>query len=126
MLAVSDGARAIEFYRSAFGAFELWRIDAGGAVVAGLAVGGAQFFLAQASPPYGTHSPASVGGTTVRIELFVDDPAAVQAQAVAAGAEERYPVTEHSYATVDGGTVSLLQGMIVDPCGHYWLIGRFL
>ena len=126
MLAVSDGARAVEFYRSAFGALELWRIDAGGAVIAGLAVDGSEFFLAQAAPSHGTHSPASVGGTTVRIELFVDDPAAVQAQAVAAGAQERYPVSEHSHATVDGGSVSLLQGMIVDPFGHYWLIGRFL
>lgn len=126
MLAVPDGARAVDFYKEAFGAVERWRIDAGGTVVAGLSVDGAEFFLAQASPPHGTHSPESVGGTTVRIELFVDDPEAVLARAVSAGAEERNPVTEHSHRTTDGGTFRMLQGMAVDPFGHCWLIGKLL
>lgn len=46
MLAVSDGAAAIVFYQEALGAIELWRIDAGGQVVAGLSVDGAELFLA--------------------------------------------------------------------------------
>ncbi len=126
MLAVSDGARAVEFYKGAFGAVERWRIDAGGSVVAGLSVDGAEFFLAAASPPHGTHSPESVAGTTVRIELFVDDPEAALARAVAAGAVERNPVTEHSQRTTAGGTLRMIQGMVIDPFGHYWLIGKFL
>lgn len=95
MLAVSDGVRAIAFYKSAFGAVERWRLDAGGSVIAGLSVDGAELFLAEASPPHGTHSPESVAGTTVRIELFVDDPQAAFERAVANGAVERNPVTEH-------------------------------
>jgi PhnB protein len=126
MLAVPDGARAVEFYKSAFGAVERWRIEAGAAVIAGLSVDGAEFFLAPASPPHGTYSPESVGGTTVRIELFVEDPEAVVKQAIAAGAEERDPVTEHSHRTSEGGTFRMLQGMVVDPFGHYWLIGKFV
>lgn len=126
MLAVSDGVQAIDFYEAAFGAVERWRINAGGAVIAGLSVDGAEFFLAPASPPHGTHSPDAVGGTTVRIELYVDDPEATQARAVAAGAEERNPVSEHSHATTTGGSFRMLQGMVVDPFGHYWLIGKFL
>lgn len=77
MLAVSDGNTAIEFYKAAFGATLLWHLDAGGHVVAGLSINGAKFFLAHESPPHGTRGPASVGFTTVRIELFVDDPVAV-------------------------------------------------
>lgn len=126
MLAVTDGARAIDFYKSAFGAVERWRLDAGGSVVAGLSVDGAELFLAEASPPHGTHSPESVGGTTVRIELFVDDPEAAFERAVAAGAIERSPLTEHSHVTTVGSTFRMLQGMVIDPFGHYWLIGKFL
>jgi PhnB protein len=71
MLAVGDGNAAIEFYKAAFGATLLWCLDGG---VAGLSIDGANFFLAEESPPHGTRGPASAGFTTVRIELFVDDP----------------------------------------------------
>jgi PhnB protein len=125
MLAVSNGAAAIEFYKSAFGAVELWRIDAGGSVVAGLTVDGAEFFLADANPPK-TIGPDAVGGTTVRIELFVDDPGAALARAVAAGATDPTPVTEHSHTTVAGSIFRMLQGGVKDPFGHTWLIGKFL
>ena len=74
MLAVRNGAGAIEFYKEAFGAEELWRVDSGGSVVAGLKVDDAVFFLADESPSNGTRGPDSVGATTVRIELFVEDP----------------------------------------------------
>ncbi len=73
MLAVSDGNAAIAFYKAAFGASLLWHLD-GGHVVAGLSIDDAPFFLAHESPPHGTRGPASVGFTTVRIELFMDDP----------------------------------------------------
>ena len=86
MLAVSDGQAAIAFYKAAFGAELLWRLG-DGHVVAGLSVGGAQFFLAHESPDYGTRSPDSAGFTTVRIELFVDDPKAVQQRALDAGGD---------------------------------------
>jgi uncharacterized glyoxalase superfamily protein PhnB len=127
MLAVGDGNAAIEFYKAAFGATVMWHLEHDGHVVAGLSVGGANFFLSQESPNHGTRSPASVGFTTVRIELFVDDPVAVHSQAVAAGAIERNPVSEHNYTTNGPRPIKrMLQGAVVDPFGHMWLIGKFL
>jgi PhnB protein len=124
MLAVGDGNAAIEFYRAAFGATLLWRLDG---EVAGLSIDGAQFFLAQESPPHGTRGPASAGFTTVRIELFVDDPVAVHRRAVAAGAIEKDPVREHEHATTGPRPIGrMLQGAVVDPFGHMWLVGKIL
>jgi len=126
-LAVSDGAAAIEFYKAAFGASVLWSLEAGGHIVAGLSIDGARFFLAQESPRYGTRSPSSVGFTTVRIELFVDDPITVQTRALAAGAVEHSPVNEHTHHTAGPVPIKrMLQGAVVDPYGHMWLIGRIL
>lgn len=126
MLAVSDGNAAIEFYKAAFGATLLWRLG-GTHVVAGLEINGAHFFLAHESPEYGTRAPASAGFTTVRIELFVDDPIAVQRRAIAAGARERSPVEEHSHETTGPRPIRrMLQGAVLDPFGHMWLIGKFL
>lgn len=127
MLAVRDGNAAIEFYDAAFGAAVLWRLGSGGHVVAGLSIHGAQFFLAQESPPYGTRDPAAVGFTTVRIELFVDNPVAVHRRALAAGAVERSPVVEHKHSTTGPRPIrQMLQGALVDPFGHMWLIGKIL
>jgi PhnB protein len=125
MLAVSDGSAAIDFYKAAFGAEVLWRLDGDG--VAGLAIDGAKFFLAHESPEFGTRGPGSVGFTTVRIELFVDDPVATHGKAVAAGAREHSPVTEDRYE-MDGPKPikRILQGAVVDPFGHMWLIGKIL
>jgi PhnB protein len=127
MLAVSDGDAAIEFYKAAFGATLLWRLDGGGHVVAGLSIGGARFFLAHESPPHGTRGPASAGFTTVRIELFVDDPAAMHRQALAAGATEHSPLREHVHETAGPEPIRrMLQSAVVDPFGHLWLVGKIL
>lgn len=126
MLAVSDPAAAIDFYTRAFGAELLWQIGEP-AQVAGLSIDGAPFFLAQHTPSRGTVSPETAGHTTVRIELFVDDPHAVQERAIAAGAREGSPVTEHTHDTVDSPSpLRMLQGGVTDPFGHIWLIGKFL
>jgi PhnB protein len=127
MLAVSDGTAAIEFYRAAFGATVLWHLDGGGHVVAGLAIDDAEFFLAHESPSRCTRGPASVGFTTVRIELFVDHPAEMHRRALAAGAIEHSPVREHTHATIGPRPIHrMLQGAVVDPFGHLWLVGKIL
>lgn len=124
MLAVSDGKTAIEFYKAAFGATLLWNLDG---AVAGLSIDGAKFFLANESPSYGTRAPASLGFTTVRIELFVEDPVAVHSRALAAGAAEHSPVAEHTHATIGPHPIRrMLQGALLDPFGHMWLIGKIL
>lgn len=126
MLAVSDGNAAVAFYEAAFGATVRWRLP-GGHMVAGLSIDGAEFFLAHESPPYGTRSPDSAGFTTVRIELFVDDPISVHRRALAAGATNHSDVLEHTHQTIGPHPISrMLQGAVLDPFGHLWLIGKFL
>ena len=124
MLAVGDGKAAMEFYKAAFGATVLWSLDG---AVAGLSIDDAEFFLADESPEYGTSAPSSAGFTTVRIELFVDDPIAVHKKALAAGAIARSPVVEHEHSTTGPRPIKrMLQGSVRDPFGHVWLIGKFL
>lgn len=124
MLAVKDADAAIDFYQAAFGAQLLWHLDR---AVAGLEIGGAPFFLAEASPPNRTRSPQEEGFTTVRIELFVDDPVSVYERAVAAGATAKNPVQEYEHVTEGPSPIRrMLQGALFDPFGHLWLIGKFL
>jgi len=114
MLAVSDANAAIDFYKTAFNAQLLWHLgDGGQVVVAGLSIDGAKFFLAHESPPHGTRAPAAAGYTTVRIELFVDDPVAVHRRALAAGAIERRPIEEHEHAMSGPNPIKrMLQGAL--------------
>src|SRR6476661_832752 len=89
MLSVRGGARAVEFYKSAFGAIEVYRVeDPGGSVVARLSVDGAEFWLSDESPEQGNFSPESLRGGTARMILTVPDPDAMFAKAIAAGAKE--------------------------------------
>ena len=116
MLSVRRGAKAVEFYKSAFDADVLYRIDApDGAVVARLSTDGAEFWVADESPGNKNFSPETLGGGTVRIVLIVDDPDAVLAKAVAAGAGVVWPVeNQHGWRI----------GRVVDPFGHHWEIGK--
>lgn len=116
MLSVRRGAEAVEFYKTAFGAREIFRIQSpDGAVVAQLGVGDAKFWVSDESPPHQNFSPESLEGSSARFILGADDPAAVFARAIAAGGTEIWPVREaHGW----------LIGRLVDPYGHHWEIGR--
>src|SRR5215470_1843479 len=95
MLSVRNGARAVEFYKSAFGAIEVYRIESpDGAVVSRLSVDGAEFWVSDESPEHGNFSPETLGGGSVRMVLTVPDPDAMFARAVAAGAREVVAVEE--------------------------------
>ena len=116
MLSVRNGARAVEFYKAAFGAIEVFRIESpDGAVVSRLSVDGAEFWLSDESPEHGNFSPESLGGGSVRMVLTVPDPDAMFAKAIAAGALEVVAVKD------DYGW---RLGRVVDPFGHHWEIGR--
>ena len=85
LLSVRNGAKAVEFYKAAFGARELFRVDdPAGAVVAQLAVGESEFWLADESPEHLNFSPETLGGGTVRMVMVVSDPDAAFARAIAA------------------------------------------
>jgi PhnB protein len=119
-LSVRNSARAVDFYKAAFGATEVFRMGDGGdggSVVARLSVDGAEFWLSDESPEHANFSPQSLGGGTVRIILTVADPDAVFARAVAAGATQVFPVGEE---------YGWRLGRVVDPFGHHWEIGREL
>src|ERR1700690_1025901 len=117
MLSVRNGARAMQFYKAAFGAGELFRLDApDGAVVARLSVDGAEFWVADESPEHKNFSPESLGGATARMVMVVENPDAAFDRAVAAGATVVHPVADQKY----GWRV----GRLVDPFGHHWEIGR--
>jgi PhnB protein len=115
-LSVRNGVRAIEFYKAAFGAREVFRIDdESGAVVCRLSVGEAEFWLADESPEHFNFSPESLGGGSVRMVMTVEDPDAAFDRAVRAGASVVSPVTN------DYGW---RLGRVVDPFGHHWEIGK--
>jgi PhnB protein len=116
MLSVRNGAAAVAFYKAAFGAVEVFRVeDPSGAVVSRLSVAGAEFWLSDESPGHGNFSPETLGGGTARMILTVPDPDAWCARALTAGAREVVAVKE------DYGW---RLGRVVDPFGHHWEIGR--
>ena len=112
-LSVRDWSGAMDFYKAAFGAVELYRVEGGG--VGQLAVNGAEFWVAEESPEHLNLSPESLGGCSVRMLLLVEDPHAMQAQAVKAGAAEVLPVSE---------AYGWRLGRVRDPFGHHREIGR--
>jgi PhnB protein len=117
-LSVRDGERAIAFYKSAFSATEVYRLeDPSGGLVVRLSVAGAEFWISAEPPKDGDASPEPLGGGSVRMILTVADPDSVFAQALAAGASEVFPVgEEHGWRL----------GRLVDPFGLHWEIGHQL
>ena len=116
MLSVRRGAEAVEFYKAAFGAVEVFRVqDPSGAVVSRLSVLGAEFWVADESPEHHNYSPETLNGGTVRMILTVSDPDAMCARAIAAGAHQVVAVAD---------AYGWRLGRVVDPYGHHWEIGH--
>ena len=114
MLAVDDARRATEWYSRALGATVLWDLGS----VVGLRVGAAPFFLHEPTS-HGFVSPAATGHTTVRVEVFIDDPDTFIRRAVDAGADAAAdPIRAHQ---TPWGVHR--QGGFRDPFGHIWLVG---
>ena len=114
-LMVRDGARAIAFYRDAFGAQELMRFDDpnGRVAHAEVKIGDSHVMLADETKDF--VGPQTLGGAGVSLMLYVEDVDATFAKAVAAGAKVRRPVADQFY----GDRV----GTLADPFGHVWSIG---
>ena len=115
MLSLRRGKEALEFYKQAFGATEAFKFENDGSIVAKLAVEGAEFWVADESPEHQNFSPESLSGGTVRMVLTVEEPDAMFARAVAAGAKVVHPMAnEYGWRL----------GRVVDPYGHHWEIGK--
>ncbi len=118
-LMVKDAARAIEFYKKAFGATELMRLPQpdGKIAHAEIKIGNSPIMLADEPPEaaaMGARSPQSLGSSSVIIALYVEDVDALASKAVAAGAKVLFPVKDQFY-----GDRSCRLG---DPFGHVWII----
>ncbi|MBI2924227.1 MAG: VOC family protein [Verrucomicrobia bacterium] len=115
-LIVSGAARAIDFYKQAFGATELMRLAAPDGKIghAEIKIGDSPIMLADEHPEMGARSPQSIGGSPVFILLYFEDVDAVFNRAVAAGAKVLRPVQDQFYGD--------RSGTIADPFGHTWTI----
>ncbi|HVZ83108.1 MAG TPA: VOC family protein [Terracidiphilus sp.] len=119
LLTVTAGDSAVDFYKTAFGAVELFRMEnADGSVVAQLRVGNSDFWVVDESPEHQNFSPSTLGGTTVRMVLVVNNPDAVFDRAVDAGARPLWPMIDQPF----GWRI----GRLADPFGHQWEICKQL
>jgi PhnB protein len=115
-LTVRYSAEAINFYKSAFGAVEIYRMEGeGNDLVARLSIEGSEFWISNGSSEKPDKEP--LGGGNVRMILTVPDPDAVFKQALSAGATEIFPVGEE---------YGWRLGRLADPFGLHWEIGRQL
>ena len=113
-LIVDGGAAALDFYKRAFGATELFRMPSPGGKIghAEIRIGDSTIMLADEHPEMNARSPKSIGGSPVSIMLYVEDCDAMAKQAVAAGAREIRPVATQFYGD--------RSGTFEDPFGHQW------
>ncbi len=115
MLAVKDAAGAIEFYKRAFGAQELGRLnglDGRSIVHAELVIGSSRFFLCDENPEWGIRSPETLGGPSCVFYLYVEDADKAFRKAVGAGARIKQPVTDMFWGDRTGS--------VTDPYGCHW------
>jgi PhnB protein len=116
-LYIREAAAALDFYKKAFGAVEMFRMPGpGGRIMhAEIRVGNSMIMLADEFPEMGARSPQTLGGVSSSIMLYVEDVDACFAQAVAAGGKVQRPVKDQFYGD--------RSGTLEDPYGHVWTIG---
>ena len=113
-LVIKGAARAIDYYKSVFGATVVVRMDAPGGQVghAELQIGDSRFMLADENPQMGHRSAETIGGSPVSLYVYLPDCDKVVEKAVAAGAKILKPVADQFYGD--------RSGFIQDPFGHLW------
>jgi PhnB protein len=119
-LILKDATAAIEFYKRAFGATELMRLDGPGGTVAHaeVKIGDSPIMLSDEWPNHGILGPAARGGTTVGLMVYVEDCDAVFERAIAAGGTVDRPLENQFYGD--------RSGTIIDPFGHKWTIASHI
>ena len=115
---VCDGAAdAIEFYKRAFNAVEVARMQTpdGKIMHAMVRIGDSNVMLVDEFPDYGSVGPKKLNGSPVTLHVYVPNVDQVFAQAVAAGATVKMPVEDQFWGD--------RYGQVQDPFGHRWSIG---
>jgi PhnB protein len=114
-LVVDGAAEALEYYKKAFGAIELFRMPHGDKVGhAEMRIGDSAFMLADGNPEQGYKGPNAYGGTPVSLMIYVEDCDKVYQQALDAGGTEMRPLQDQFYGD--------RSGTLTDPFGHVWTI----
>ena len=115
-LIIGGAGDAIEFYKKAFGATELFRFRTPDGKIghAEIKIGDSPIMLADEYPEMGYKGPQSLGGSPVSIMIYVEDVDTIFNQAVAAGATVKEAVTDKFYGD--------RLGTVADPFGHVWHI----
>ena len=115
ILTVDDGARAIDFYKQAFGAREISRLPMGDKIGhAELEIGDTRIMLNDEFPDHGNLGPKARGGTPVSLLIYTDDVDSAFKKAIAAGGTETMPVDDQVWGD--------RMGTLTDPFGHKWSI----
>ncbi|HWN82081.1 MAG TPA: VOC family protein [Candidatus Udaeobacter sp.] len=115
-LIVKGAARALDFYKQAFGAQELMRFPMPDGKIghAEIKIGNSPIMLADEFPEMGHKSPESLGGSPVSLMLYVPDSDKTFAQAIKAGGKELQPLKDQFYGD--------RSGTLTDPFGHVWTV----
>ncbi len=119
-LTIQDTARAIDFYKQAFGAVELMRMPRpdGKIMHAEIRIGEAPIMMGEEAVEWGALSPTTIGNTPTTIVLYVPDVDAAIARAVEAGATLTMPVANQFWGDRSGG--------LSDPFGHKWMLSTHI
>jgi PhnB protein len=115
-LIVKGAARALEFYKKAFNAQELYRLEGPGGTVAHgeFQIGNSRLMIADEFPDMGARGPEAFGGSPVGLCIYTEDVDALFKQALAAGGKQERPVVDQFYGD--------RSGTVVDPFGHKWTL----
>jgi PhnB protein len=119
-LVVKGASKAIDFYKKAFNATELFRMEGPGGTIAHseLQIGDSRIMLADESPQMGYSAPQSGSRSPIGLMIYVEDVDKIAAQALAAGAETEREVQDQFYGDRSGN--------FVDPFGHRWTIATHI
>lgn len=114
-LIIDGAAQALEYYKNAFGATELFRMEHEGKIAhAEMKIGDSPFMLSDEQPQQGHRGPKSLGGSAVGLMIYVDDCDAIFNKAIEAGATEVRPLADQFYGD--------RSGTLTDPFGHVWTV----